>query len=568
MKWLAALVVALIIALVMFGAGFFWFVNRVTPETIALNQQTAQIKAETEKIQASQVLLETQLAAKITLLDLSNQQTAKETGVYKFSLAAGYAVRNLWFVFLSLAGIVVLYSQKARFMPHVEFDAEGVKTFIPAKHAVELTREALKVVELKHSAQIIALEDDRAGRRLRENVQAMRTLKTLLPKDQAVPLAETINLAPVLPAFSGNVHLSQCVQDAGYEEKSVCFGRNLDAGALIQIPFDRLQSLVKLGLQGQGKSAATLLEIWTAFSLKYLHGENIRLHLIDKHHGFDESLSSRLETLLPGLLTLFDTCLLGPDIADNGALLTFLEHQIKDGKTRQEHGSQANEPLDLIIFDEYSETVATSDNGRVIEEKVKQLYNYRKAKKFLDLVLYESTKTKNSVKGLNPARMSVSKMVFACPEEQAAHVIGWQQAKKVSRLQPGQCALKLSNTNDLVICQLALVDPGDFAPFKRYVDQGVQPVVDSPVDKPVDSPVDKPVDSPVDGVSQTVDSLRELLAQGVKQAEIVKQTGIDKSLLSNIMKGARKPSEETLTRLTTYLSTRLSTLSGHVPFVQ
>ena len=67
MKQVNVLLIILILAFFTFGVGFLWFVRTMTPETIALNQETAKLNAQKELEEIKLARQEQALEAKITL---------------------------------------------------------------------------------------------------------------------------------------------------------------------------------------------------------------------------------------------------------------------------------------------------------------------------------------------------------------------------------------------------------------------------------------------------------------------------------------------------------------------
>jgi hypothetical protein len=271
MKALISLLITLILAFCIFGGGgAIYYISRITPETLSLGRETAQIKAETAKIDAQQRLTQTQVQARMTLLDLQNAQEAKSTRLYLYSLAAGYAVRELWFLWLMISAISVAYLQRARLTPQVKFAARGIQTTIPAQQAVALVEKALKIDEFEISQKMLTAEAETKRDQFHDTLGAMKTMKGLM-KQVAEKELPAIDVTPAaLPAFSGNVYYSQLIQDAAYEDGLIPYGREMETGNLVQIGFKPLQSVIKLGLQGFGKSMTTKAEILTAFNLKFL----------------------------------------------------------------------------------------------------------------------------------------------------------------------------------------------------------------------------------------------------------------------------------------------------------
>ena len=477
MKALISLLITLILAFCIFGGGAIYYISRITPETLSLGRETAQIKAETAKIDAQQRLTQTQVQARMTLLDLQNAQEAKATRLYLYSLAAGYALRELWVLWLMASAISVAYTQRARFTPQVEFAARGIETRIPAQQAVMLIEKALKVEELEISQKIISAEAETRHDQFKDTVSAIKTIRGMMPKKEL----PAIDVTPAaLPAFSGNVYYSQLIQDAAYEDGLIPYGREMETGNLVQIGFKPLQSVIKLGLPGFGKSMATKAEILTAFNLKFRACEKksshpIRLHVVDLHHNLDDALTTELKPYL----SLFDTCILGAD-AKSDNLIYFLDSQIADAEQRQKRGLSADDPTDIIIFDEFTATVEAHPRGKEIEEKAKELLNLHKARKFLSIIIYDSSKQKQSAKGMYVAKMGCSKMVFNTDEQQAALVLGWgKYTKGVESLTPGQCILRFPQKKEqkeiTILCQMGIVVEADWQKFLPFVKDATAP---------------------------------------------------------------------------------------------
>lgn len=439
-------------------------VNHLLKLPLSTIRETQEARAERKLLQEKSAYLEEWQKAKLLEQRLKQQQSMETHWLFKATATLGRSVLNLWFVWVIALIGTALFLNRHRLQMQVDFEFNGLRTMLPQPTAERLATQAITALSHEAEVKALAFREDLAHQRLKDDVSAIRTLKGLIGKEPEA----LVDITPEsLPAFTGPVYLSQCRQDGEFDENAVCWGRNVATGGLVQLPFDVMQSLVKNGLQGQGKSAATLLEIYAAWYQKYILRLPVNVYLIDKHHGFDQSLSNRLEAMLPGILSLFDATILGPDIDDR--ILEFLQEQIDDGKRRQEAGTQAQEPVDVIIFDEYTETVSTSPQGKAMEEAVKTLFNYRKAKKYLSLILYETTKNRNSVKGLGPAKLGASKMCFACAEDEAGRFIGWSHAKAVEGLDKGQCAVKLTNTKEVELVQLAIAGPVDFFQFAPFI---------------------------------------------------------------------------------------------------
>jgi len=475
MKYLFTL---LCISLMLFGTGAIYFAKNLTPAVFAISQETAKLKAETKLEKAKSERIEQSLNYKIKMQSLRNQKQAQNTRLYIFSLALASSFSALWPFWLVMACVGLFVTQKRRIEPQVEFAVDGIQTILPAKKAEAMTLKALQYKELKASAEILAFEEETTQRKVKESINIARSLNIGLREPKTAVIETQVEDVKELPAFSGTIHYSQLIQDAGYEEGLIPLGRDIETGNIIQIDFERLQSCVKLGKQGFGKSTAAKLELLTALELKYVEHENIRIHLIDKQAGMNGSLASDIQPIL----SLLDTTILGPAAQDH-TLLDFLDTHIKEASEYQTgwilNNGNVQQPLpyfDIIIFDEFTETIARHPEGKRVEKKVMELLNLRKFKKFLSLLVYDGSKGDNSGKGVSVAKMGASAMVFNSPEYQARALLGKSEyVRQVETLREGQAIVKLSKQRHagdppVVLCQVALVSDTDFLRYTPYID--------------------------------------------------------------------------------------------------
>lgn len=387
------------------------------------------------------------------------------SGGVLWAAKVGAGAARLWPVWgVLLAGMALVFA-RFRFAAQVPFQAGEISTTIPASKAVSLTREALRAHEAAEQAKLAMLQEDVTHKRLADNVGAIRALKSLVPKE--TPELRAIDIEqPALPAFRGNVHLSQLLLDSDYEAGLIPYGRALDTKNLVQVDFDTRKTVLKIGLQGTGKTTSTKAELFAALTLRYEQGQAVRLYLIDAHFGFQESLATDLRDYLP----LFDACVLGKDCLTGGAL-DLLTRMISEAEAFQTSGKIQPETTDLLWIDEYSELIDTADDGKDIEKAVKRLVNLRKANKFLSLNVYDGSKGNNSNKGLHPAKMACSVMCYRTNETQAGQVLGWQNKdiiRQVPGLEVGQAVLSIPGA-DMAIVQTALVNDADFYRFNQYL---------------------------------------------------------------------------------------------------
>ncbi len=472
------------------------------------------------------------------------------------------AVVQAWFPVMALFGFLfivppsilvgLVIHRKTQLIP-IEATATGIKTHLPTKEVSFLCLETTGTMKQEAMARTMAFTEGISQQRFQQTVQAVSAIRGVLPKSSAgMALQEALPpVTTAIPAFTGQVFLSQCRQDSDYEDGFVCWGRNCEDGWLVQMPLEDIQSLVKDGLQGQGKTVATLLEIYSAWYRKYVKGENIRTFLIDRHAGFDQSLSNRIEDLLPGGLSLFDSVIKGADIADNGELLAFLTEQLNECNQRQTNGMD-DATLDVIVFDEYTETVTESRDGQAIERIAKRLLNYRKALKYMSVVVFESTKNKNSAKGTSVTRMGKSKMLFAGDPDDAGRFIGWKHVERADELEKGQCLLKLADVKDVVKIQLAQVSEIDFAAFKKFVtlQDDAQGVTANSEGKDAVLPV-----LPSAVISAFIDT-QKTRNKNYSQGEFARQCDINKGLVSRALKDDPTVSAAAVEKMLNFIATQ------------
>jgi DNA-binding transcriptional regulator YiaG len=540
MKYLTMLVLILITALFVFGAGFFWFVQRITPETIALNQETAKLRAETEKLTAEQNLVNTKLAAYTKQQDLKNEQVIKSTGAYRYSLAAAYAVQNLWFVWLLLSVLAVAYHQRTRFEPQVTFKAEGIETLVPAKNAEPLVKEALEVVKLRHSEEILALSDDRAGVRLRENVQAIRALKSLVKDPKTVEPMQAVDITPAIPARSQTFSLSDLLLDPDLERGTLPLGRNTESGACVQVDPLFATSFDIIGKPNNCKT--TLLKMIVGGFLKLQdEGQAIDLHLIDPHAGLPESLA----TFLKPILNRFKATILGEQAIEEGDHLALLETLESEAVNRQEQGY--NTPLQVLIIDEIHD-ILDQEGGKDTYALLKKLRRLRKAGFFQAIVWHDSTKEGQAGLGTGLMGLNVSAFVVNSTKSKAAKVLESEDADKAVNLPKGQAVLKLPGV-DSELVNIPVVRDADLLPF---IQQKTTPAALTTADN----------DPDISGQGFNLKAIRE--GAGLSQNMLAKLSGIYQVKLSRVEAGDVKLSDEEMNTIQSVIAEYLTTQNDNV----
>lgn len=496
-------------------------------------------------LQTPQEVREQQAAKAARALARENLETSvmSSAGVL-MAAKIGTGAARLWPVFGVLLASMALIFARYRFQSQVSFQAGDISTMIPASKAVPLTQAALRAREAAEQAKILMLQEDVTHKRLADNVGAIRVLKSMIPKEPQAEL-DAVDVTPAaLPAFTGNVEWAQLQPDRD-SDRHVMLGRDVDSGFVVQMPFHVMQSTIRLGLQGKGKSVSCLPEVLQALMLKHVHGEPVRVHLIDKDFGGKQSLGTRLEQMLPGITQLFDTALLGEEPLDDGRVLAFWQAQLDDAKERQRQGQVAvlagddvpEYPFDIVLFDEYTETISHPEYGSAIEDAVKLYFNKRKFGKYISMAVHQGTKS-NAKKALNPEKMGATSIVFNTAYEQAAAVLGHNEmTKRATSLQKGQAIVKLPEESELVIVQIAIVTERDFAPLSKFITQNAKLAPGQEIVTNTDIDTQEERLTP-----DTLKALRE--AQGFSQRDLAKKSGVSQSKISDFERGKDRLSEE------------------------
>ena len=454
---------------------------------------------------------------RLTAARLTAKERLARSGMVARSRELGAATLYLWPILcvaaIAAGGILFAYSRRQTTIQEVE----------KARHSelIQTGEAAAKAVE-KAMPNLV-----------RAAIAAIPKPAQVLPPVEAIETPEP----EALRAFTGNVHFSQAILDDDYDPDCVCMGRNVETGGLCQIPLDELQSLTVNGLQKQGKSVLLLSVIHAALTRKYVNQEPVKLVLVDIHAGLKESLLTRLESFLPGAQSLFDRVFDNEDVI-NDELPAYLDGLIVAGKTRSAAG------ITLLVFDEYTESVANLDEGKAIEARVKRLFNYRKAGIYLALAMFEAGKNSQSAKGLNVSKMAVSKALFHTAKDEGARFL--PGGSEAATLDKGEFLLLLPGMAEPERIKAPLFAAMDFAPFAKYISQAALQLTGD------DEVEDETTSISPDAVRDYIDK-RKQEDPKFSQNKFAKESGINKGRLSLILNGKSEPTDAERLQLETTL---------------
>jgi hypothetical protein len=444
----------------------------LTPEVVALNREAAKMQAETALMQAKESYLQAQLAAKLRLQDLAATQEAKSTAVYQYSLAAGYAVRELWAIWILASVIGVAYAQRARWTPQVAFTARGIETTIPAKQAVALVRDALKIDELEISQKMLSAEAEIKRDQFQEVIGALRALKSFLPKEKPAPVIELpIAQAAAIPARSLTFSMADLLLDPDLEPGTLPLGRNSETGAAVQTTPEFATSFDLVGKPNHCKT--TLLKMLCAgfFRLQDA-GKPVEMALVDPHAGLPDSLA----LFLKPVLNRFEWTVLGEEAIERGDLLAVLQDFEQEAGKRQATGE--NTPLRVLVIDELHD-ILDQENGKATYTLLKKLRRLRKAGFFQAIVWHDSTKEGQAGFGTGLMGLNISAFVVSSTRSKAAKLLEEGDAEKAVNLPKGQAVLKLPGCESEIV-SLPMVREADLLPFIKQNAQEAPGATDAP----------------------------------------------------------------------------------------
>jgi DNA-binding transcriptional regulator YiaG len=407
-----------------------------------LSQQIQTLKVEKELEEVRRAKQKDAIEYRLKVAKLNAKERLAKSGIVAKSREIGAATLYLWplLCVCSVAASAGLFAYSKR--------QATIQSVQIARHSELLQQESAAAKAFEKAIPAIA-----------------RSLADAIPRQAHIPPETVLDITPqpaALRAFTGHVHFSQARLDEDYDPDCVLMGRNMETGGLCQIPLDELQSLTINGLQKQGKSVLLLSVIHAALIRKYINRESVKLILVDIHAGLKDSLLTRLESFLSGVQSLFDQVFDNEDTINN-KLPAYLDGLIETGKTRSGQG------ITLLVMDEYTESVANLEEGKEIEQRVKRLFNYRKAGIYLALAMFEAGKNNQSAKGLNVSKMSVSKALFHTAKDEGSRFL--TGGADAASLDKGEYLLLLPGMAEPERIKAPLFAAMDFQPFEKFTQQ-------------------------------------------------------------------------------------------------
>jgi DNA-binding transcriptional regulator YiaG len=529
MRVLVSLLVVLIVALGVFGGGMVYFALRLTPEVVSLNQEAAKMQAETALMQAKESYLQTQLAAKLRLQDLTATQEAKATALYTYSLAAGYAVRELWLVWLMLSVAGVCYQQRARFEKQVPFKYDGIESVIPAKASVALTEKAIRAKELEISQKMLTADADAQRDRFKDTVSAIKTVKGMMPKAPAAPL---IDMTPpaALPVHSqGRYLVTELLTDPDLEPDRLPLGRTVSPGQLIQGKPADLTCIDIIGKQNFCKTGILKMLTLGLFRLQD-QGIPVDLYAFDCHAGWPDSF----ELFLRPALGRFKRCVLGAAAFERGEHVQALTEVVAELDARQQTGKDT--PLIVLLIDEIQDVFDYEEYAKATYKALKKIRRARKGGVLEICIWHDSTKEGTGV-GTGLMSLNVSAFVVNCGRTKAERVLESGDAMQAVNLERGLAVLKLSGL-DSELVQLPYFDKADTI-TQYYI--GLLP---QPQPNAQEAPGTTNAAASEESPAFDLKTLRE--AAKMSQNQLAKLTGIAQAKLSRVEAGTSTLSAQEL----------------------
>jgi hypothetical protein len=482
MLLLIAVCAILAIILTMLG---YQFLNNLSVhgENYALSQELKQLEIKKQIAEIERAKQQDAIEYQLSLAERQQQSEVNTSPPVKLAMMIALTIKTLWPLWTVLAGLLIVVL--------VGYIKKQVTT-----QEIEKTRYALQMTTQEHIMSALERTLPVYVKGLNQAIRQARPYKEI---DTEVIEAEA------LPAFTGNVHFSQAQNDAEYDDNLIMLGRNTDTGGLAQIAQEDLQSLTIDGLQKQGKSVLLVSQVFTALYRKWMLNHPLVLIIIDIHAGLKDSLLTRLREFVDGFDSLCDRIFDNED-AINTDLPAYLDALLQQGKS--------NSMETILVFDEYTESIANLEQGKKIEAKVKRLFNYRKAGIYLSLAMFEAGKNAQSAKGLNVSKMSISKALFHTAKDEGARFLpGGSEAATLGK---GEFLLLLPGMAEPERIKAPLFARQDFVIFQPYVTQRDQ------------------FDAPNDTL--TTAAIRTYLKEsGLSQNKLGKLAGINKADMSRFM---------------------------------
>lgn len=502
------IIIILIFVTVMF-AGLFaagYYLLQLTPQSIEFAAAANAKRAEISLLEAKTGYIETQVRAKIRLLKLSNLQTVQQSQLYRTALTIGRSTLAIWPLWILIAIVGGIVSQRERLTPKVDFRAGDIQTRIPARAAVALVERAIQVSELEAAERTLAYGEDISRARLADGLSVVKAVKSIATPAPALALPEFagVSAAPApLPAMSEIL--------AGLTPgDEIVLGYDMTTGDALTGDLSNLYSAGIFGGSGSGKTA------WTRglISQTILTYPDALCYVLDAHDGHPESLSATL----PKCQQI--------KILDIDAPLTGIREFARLFATRQQaHFSDPSRPL-IFLIDELRELSGRKWFGE-LDESILQIVPTagRKYQAFLFLVSQDARQSH----GLEARDMLRSLYCFQNKRKQLQTLLqDTSDVQKVmSAKEPGVC-LFVPTSGESQLVRVPYCLPEDMTAIESRL-------------KPAETPDSQGV------TGKTGEVLRAWLAadpEGRSQRKLSKSTGISQSKISDFVNGKNRLNEQ------------------------
>jgi len=436
----------------------------------------------------------------------------------------GTSARHLWPVWgVMLAGLALIFARH-RLQAQVEFVAGDIRTIIPAAAAVPLAKSALVARETADNKQIMMLEQDVTSRRLRDNVGAIRALKSLVPNETPDTLVDvTPDPLPEVTQTNFTMPTFQDILTNLEPGDDIILGYRMDTGEPITGTFDRLYSAVLAGASGSGKTSWGRGIIYQSLQVF----PNIRYCVLDPHDAHEDGLAATLPKTdhftyldskdpVPGFTTFgrhLDARLAGSEA--HGEPLVFICDELKAASKKSYKDAMVN------LFD------------RITEEG-------RKVNVFL-LALTQDTRQKY---GLVFRDSLESAYAFKMTAGRVKHLLQDKELEDIHKsIRTPGIALFVSSDGESCLVKVPECSPK----HAKYIDVEFHAETTAAANVTVDTLSDIETAEGHELTPKTIKALRE--SAGYSQNKLAKKAGVSQSKLSRYESGKAELSESELESL-------------------
>ena len=457
-------------------------------------------------------------------------------------------------VTIAAAGVAVVAFAAIRRVP---FRAGELETFVSRRQAAVLAHEAVCLQGLSEQVRAQAFADETLRGRVTAGVtvfaQLARTVRaathTALPAEQAA--------LPAPESQAASVTFARARQD--FRTGDMLLGYDA-TGAPVYLPLTSFVSCAFGGGSGSGKTSKL------RFLVAQLLLQGVKVSILDAHAGNPQSLADSL-----GNLTRLPNCRLFNPFETAQAVQTMLA----DVQAAIDAGAPQAVPSVFILDELRPLNRACGD----VETLMDRLANEGRKFGAYGVFASQTWEAKMFDKAGSAARDAcVLKMAARMPKEQARTLFkDGASARAVAKLaQPEMYAdsMTFSGVVNVPFCRRDDLDAlrpatqpsatGTAHSVNLSVDTGATPernvgadVIDFAVSRDTGvTPCVTPEIQAVSGRDTVLDALRDRINSGVKIAEMARDAGVDRPLLSNILSGRRQASEAVSAKLSAYLESR------------